>query len=470
MNPLILTIGAAIFLSCSALATESDRIEDLISKGEFTEAQKLIGNSRRTLSEFKSDSLLQIMTRIKSDFRIKYEDGVAEIQDKYPNASIDNINDWEKANYIETRIIDGQKYMFRKSLSNLERLVPELSADKQALIIDTDKKRETYVSKIIAENGEVCGLGTGRRITLKYAIDVDADVIPDGKMIRVWMPFPIESVRQKNVKIISSTDSVVFSTSPTHNTIYMERESEKGKAAHFQVVFAYDVYPMYYTQEYLFQNVKPYNKKSEEYIFYTSTDWPQILLSQEMKALAEKIVGNAKHPVVQASLVFNWIDAHFPWAGAREYSTIPNLAEYALERGYGDCGQVSLLYITLLRNLGIPARWESGWALEPGDAGIHDWAEIYFEGVGWVPCDMSYGILKTNMNPDVMNFYKAGIDFYRFAANRGVNGRFYPDKKYIRSETVDSQLGEVEWDGGNIFYYQGWFPSLEVVSVEKIAD
>ena len=118
MNPLILTIGAAIFLSCSALATESDRIEDLISKGEFTEAQKLIGNSRRTLSEFKSDSLLQIMTRIKSDFRIKYEDGVAEIQDKYPNASIDNINDWEKANYIETRIIDGQKYMFRKSLSN----------------------------------------------------------------------------------------------------------------------------------------------------------------------------------------------------------------------------------------------------------------------------------------------------------------------------------------------------------------
>ena len=166
MNPLILTIGAAIFLSCSALATESDRIEDLISKGEFTEAQKLIGNSRRTLSEFKSDSLLQIMTRIKSDFRIKYEDGVAEIQDKYPNASIDNINDWEKANYIETRIIDGQKYMFRKSLSNLERLVPELSADKQALIIDTDKKRETYVSKIIAENGEVCGLGTGRNMQL----------------------------------------------------------------------------------------------------------------------------------------------------------------------------------------------------------------------------------------------------------------------------------------------------------------
>ena len=129
--------------------------------------------------------------------------------------------------------------------------------------------------------------------------------------------------------------------------------------------------------------------------------------------MAKHIVGREDNPVKQASLIYDWIDAYFPWAGAREYSTIPNLAEYALNRGYGDCGQVSLLYINLLRNIGIPARWESGWYLEPEDVGIHDWAEVYFEGVGWVPVDMSFGLNLASKDKDVVNFYKSGMDYFR---------------------------------------------------------
>lgn len=153
---------------------------------------------------------------------------------------------------------------------------------------------------------------------------------------------------------------------------------------------------------------------------------------------------------------------------SQEYSTIPNLAEYALNRGYGDCGQVSLLYINLLRNIGIPARWESGWYLEPEDVGIHDWAEVYFEGVGWVPVDMSFGLNLASKDKDVVNFYKSGMDYFRLAANRGVCGSFSPEKKFIRSETVDSQLGEVEWNGGNLFYYQGWSPELQIIEVKEL--
>ena len=147
---------------------------------------------------------------------------------------------------------------------------------------------------------------------------------------------------------------------------------------------------------------------------------------------------------------------------------IPNLAEYALNRGYGDCGQVSLLYINLLRNIGIPARWESGWYLEPEDVGIHDWAEVYFEGIGWVPVDMSFGLNLASKDKDVVNFYKSGMDYFRLAANRGVCGSFSPEKKFIRSETVDSQLGEVEWNGGNLFYYRGWSPLLQIIEVKEL--
>ena len=47
----------------------------------------------------------------------------------------------------------------------------------------------------------------------------------------------------------------------------------------------------------------------------------------------------------------------FPWASAREYSTIENIPEYELDNHKGDCGQVSLLFITLCRISGIPVSY-----------------------------------------------------------------------------------------------------------------
>ena len=152
--------------------------------------------------------------------------------------------------------------------------------------------------------------------------------------------------------------------------------------------------------------------------------------------------------MVCADRVYDYIVARYPWAGARDYSTIPNIPEYVLSEGHGDCGQVSLLYITLLRALGIPARWESGWMLHPGDKNLHDWCEVYFEGTGWVPCDVSFG--RTTKGTAIKDYYKTGTDIYRFATNEGVNGVLSPAKRYIRCETVDFQLGEVEWEGGNL--------------------
>lgn len=136
-----------------------------------------------------------------------------------------------------------------------------------------------------------------------------------------------------------------------------------------------------------------------------------------------------------------------------------------LENGHGDCGQVSLLNITLLRSLGIPARWESGWMLHPGEKNLHDWGEIYFEGTGWVPCDVSFG--RSTKGTALKDIYKTGTDIYRFATNEGVNGKLSPEKLYIRCETVDFQIGEVEWRGGNL-PMQKWSSNLNIDKFEPV--
>ena len=46
------------------------------------------------------------------------------------------------------------------------------------------------------------------------------------------------------------------------------------------------------------------------------------------------------------------------------------------------------------------------------------------------------------------------LDAYRLVINNDFGRKFIPEKKYPRSETVDFQRGEVEWDGGNLYFDQ----------------
>ena len=454
------------FMALAANAEVSTSITSLIGSGEFSKAEALI-NKEKGLSVYQKDSLLSIMSRIRSDFRIPYEEGVRQIQQKFSNASDYNIQQWESKKYIETMTIDGQKYLFRKAVSNLDRLVPELSFERRYEGIVGDQKYAKYAEDVIKTHNPETHLGDIYRAKVKFTIDVKPDAVPKGETVRVWMPFPYENGRQSNIKLESSSHKVTYSKNSLHNSIYMEQKSGGKEPLHFEAVFSYDVQPMYFSADYILTHLKEYDKSSELYKKYTSTELPQVILTDEMKTLAQRIVGNETNPYRQASLIYDWIDTYFPWAGAREYSTIPNMAEYVLENGHGDCGQVSLLYITLVRSLGIPARWESGWMLHPSNVGMHDWAETYYEGIGWVPVDMSFGGLEVSPDSNVRNFYKSGIDMYRLAVNKGVGGEFSPKKNWVRSETVDFQLGEVEWKGGNLFYYKEWEPKLELISFEK---
>ncbi|MGA2406536.1 MAG: transglutaminase domain-containing protein [Bacteroidales bacterium] len=57
----------------------------------------------------------------------------------------------------------------------------------------------------------------------------------------------------------------------------------------------------------------------------------------------------------------------------------------------------------------IPVRWQSGWMVPPGAENLHDWCEVYFEGTGWVPVDVSYDLQKSD-NITIRDFYLSGID------------------------------------------------------------
>lgn len=85
-----------------------------------------------------------------------------------------------------------------------------------------------------------------------------------------------------------------------------------------------------------------------------------------------------------------------------------------------------------------------------------------------MPVDTSFGRYKGADDPEIVNFYSHGIDAHRFASNTGVCGPLYPAKKFVRSETVDFQVGEVETTKANLFY-PAWSSDLEIISIEPIS-
>ena len=58
-----------------------------------------------------------------------------------------------------------------------------------------------------------------------------------------------------------------------------------------------------------------------------------------------------------------------------------------LKNGGGDCGNLSAIYLSLLRNKEIPAR--PVVCIRP-DGSFHVWSEFYLEVYGWIPVDVTY--------------------------------------------------------------------------------
>jgi len=69
-------------------------------------------------------------------------------------------------------------------------------------------------------------------------------------------------------------------------------------------------------------------------------------------------------------------------------------SSWVLENKYGVCDEITNLFISFLRSLNIPTRYVTGIAFTDAvEKGwdLHAWAEVYFEGIGWVPFDVVFG-------------------------------------------------------------------------------
>lgn len=413
----------------------------------------------------KSDSLRQIADRIELDFpygETEIADNLKKKIGKYSNEEKDL---WEKTNWLESRIINGEKRYFSRAVSNLALLKSfHLDRPGRDTLISHDPEilfRKKHTGEIIRHSEPDNKPVLPVKITVNYTLTVDPDAVPEGKTVRCWLPYPrSDRERQKEVRLLSASDEkyILSPDSANHMTIYMESKALRGKPVVFNVKYSYQSSGQYFNP--LSIKYLPYQTDKELYRKYTMEQPPQINFSDRVRKLADSIAAGETEPYRIVRKMYSWFSNNIPWAGALEYSTMPDIPGYVIRNRRGDCGMQTFLLMSMLRYKGIPVRWQSGWMMPPGAENLHDWCEVYYEGTGWVPVDVSYG-LQYSDNPGIKEFYITGIDSYRLIVNDGISGRLFPAKKFMRSEPFDFQRGEVEWEGGNL-YFDKWDYNMKI--------
>ena len=454
-----------VLLAQVAIASPSaslDLVIASIDQGQFKQAQTMIdaglaqtslAAETRTSFEFQRER----MRRILIDFTLDADALKAAVRKRIPDLADDEFARWDALGLFEHQLIDGRLLYFNRSPSNLFRLSAEARARAKPAVVFNDGPMER-ANAHHREVRDAAVAGHARSVAphhleVTQSLTVNADAVPAGETVRAWIPYPRALPgQQESIRLLGSEPSrhQLAPESAMQRTVYLEKPAVAGKPTVFSVSYALDVFARYVAVD---ADKVVAATITDDLAPYVAERAPHVLFTESIRLLSRQIVGKETNPWRITQKLYAAVD-QIPWAGAREYSTITNISDYALHAGHADCGQQTLLLITLLRFNGIPARWQSGMVYSDGDySNLHDWGQVYIAPYGWIPMDVTSGRLDS-ADPAIANFYLGGQDAYRIAFNDDYSRPLLPAKQHFRSETVDLQRGEAEWRGGNLYFYQ----------------
>jgi transglutaminase-like putative cysteine protease len=462
-------ILAAVLLGCVAAGAQDvvDQATQMADRGDFRGAATLLDgairqpdltSARRKQLEFQRD----VLDRTKKDYSLTKEALFQKVNASVKNLTREEFERWLADGWFDGRVIDGEMFYVKPSVSNLYFRHPELNARRlDAPHTAGGQQKRLEVCRAIKNAAEEQGTPyvLPHHFECVMTVATSPHAAPPGEMIRAWLPIPRQLPFEDGFQLSRASPAAV-SVAPEESTIrsvYMEQRASADGSAKFEIAYTYASRGVHFVL-----NPEKISRPdlTRPVLAPFVMEGPHVVFTEKIRSLARQIIGNETNPMPQAKGFYDWIGANVKYSFAREYSTLTNISDYCLTHRYGDCGQEALLFITLCRSKGIPARWETGWDIFPGGKDIHDWTEIYLEPYGWVPVDPWAGLYATQyctaltpaQRQELHDFYFGGLDYYRVAANGDHSQRLDPPKNTLRSDDVDFQRGELEWSGGNIYF------------------
>ncbi|MCF7871930.1 transglutaminase-like domain-containing protein [Candidatus Woesearchaeota archaeon] len=201
-----------------------------------------------------------------------------------------------------------------------------------------------------------------------------------------WLP--VEDYRQEVLSVSSSPSSLIRGDSAYYSTDVLQDFD-------FVIDFSTKTYasPLRIDKKVDF----PLNDLDYDFVYYTS-ETELIDINDDIRDLASKLANEEDDLFVVVFKIADWVNTNIDYNLSSVTADASLPSSWVLENRRGVCDEMSNLFVSMVRSLGIPARVVTGVAYTDSDLfidrwGPHGWAEVYFPDYGWVPFDPTYNQL-----------------------------------------------------------------------------
>ncbi len=417
--------------------------EDILKRkwaGDLTGAVKAI--DRRLQQELPNMMRARLecererIRRLPTQYPWNRAQAIEKLRELVPSVTEEQFDAWELDGRIDFIYIDGEKRYFIRSHRSIAKH-PDLMRQAGREVSPANEWLDPMIRHIREKGSMSCS------ITLETSVYVEKDDFVPGEYL-VHLPYPADAAQQSDIRLrIGDPDGIVPADAPAR-TAYWRRNLTQWQE--FALRFSYvstikyaDPLHAPVPQEPLYPHASPPTEDdlAESGAFMRFTPY--------LKALAADLTNDTDTPVQKAWRFYEFVTTKVDYSFMRDYFQIDHLNEYCAVNLRGDCGLQALLFIVLCRIGGIPARWQSGLAIEPTYTGSHDWAQFYLEGWGWLFADCSYGGSAYRYgNGERHAFYFGNLEPMRMVANRAFQAELTPPLSCLRVDPYDNQGGEIE--------------------------
>lgn len=380
-----------------------------------------------------------LAARIPSQYPYSYEDALellrANIRD-FKDEELETL--WEE-NTADWIYINGRVQFHELFFDNLMKTRDDYGARFLGTMEDNEKNaallRENV--RLMEEHG---GRTVHMRLLTRLSLTPEAEKACMGKTAHVYMPLPVEYAQVRNLRLLGFEGTAgepvsVDNGSYPQRTARFETVIRGGEV--WQTEFEFD-------NETVFRNPDPSQVLFSQPSFYTGEEAPHIRFTPYLRELTRSVTEGEENPLLAAEKIYRFITSQVKYSFVRSYSTVEDIPEFTAANRKGDCGFQALLFITMCRIAGIPARWQSGLYATPLTVGSHDWAQYYVAPFGWLSADCSFGGSAFRQGDEKRRaYYGANLDPYRIPYASQFMHSFSREEEGLRDDPYDNQSGEV---------------------------
>lgn len=399
----------------------------------------------------------EILNNISREFIYTKQEALTLLENNIDGFNEDEFDRLFKDNALEFLFVNGQ-LMFKGDI--LENLVytrekyniraRKLNKDILPWYDDNTQLLDKVITKLEKEN-ELSYL-----IHIKLSLKIKDEYQQD-KTMRVWLPIPIEYAQVEDFKIVDTSDGLteINNNDIDHRSVYFEINDSEEVYVEYQFI-----------NHVRYQQLNPDIVTDDIVEGYLDEIPPHIVFTSYLKNLVKDIIGDETNPLLKAKRIYDYITTHVMYCYVRQYITLLPISEYMATGFKGDCGLQAILFITMCRNAGIPASWQSGLYVNSLTVGNHDWAMFYIAPYGWLYADCSFGGSAFHKGSKLRHdFYFGNIDPFRIPSAKAYQGKLYPQNKFLRRDPFDHQTGEAEYLDGPI--NQGYYErKIEIIEIK----